>query len=157
MCITRLGTPIRATLTLLYTITLIVMDYMLYVLSCDVFNNIGEVSAPMKFTCTLKNTVCGSLRYTGTVLCSWEIESATFFNLILPNGTSVVIPGTQTSYSFEHICLESRKQDVFIASNCSAEKKTYNLLDLVRKHISNFTYIVDWPCLCCMCYMSNLC
>lgn len=57
------------------------------------------------------------------------------FNLDLPNEPSIVLPGSQSSYRFEHSCQEGGRKNVLIASNCNTGTMEYNLQDLVGKWI----------------------
>ena len=105
----------------------------------------GVSPQPTNVTCVLTNTVCGSS--TATVLCSWKVDparSVIVFNLDLPNGTSIIIPGSQISYSFEHSCQEGGRQDMLIANNCNNNTVIYNLQELISK------YKVDMHCKVCI-------
>ena len=85
--------------------------------------------------------VCGPPNI-ATILCSWEFNpdgNTFFFNLTLPNGTSVDVPNSQTSYSFNHTCQDGGGQNVLISNNCNSGTEVYNLQDLVGKYVTNAT------------------
>lgn len=130
-------------LKLMYAILISVLDPVFF----SILPLFTEVSPqPTNFTCTLMDSVCGPPN-TATILCSWEVDpgrSVIFINVELPNGTIVDIPGTQTSYSFEHSCQEGDGQDVLLASNCNNGTVEYNLQHLVGEDsnkVLNICYI----------------